>query len=133
MTVFPGAQQAKQIMGQVPQLKLVDKTTGELFLLMRDDVAENGKLQVAPIKHMTSMFSIRPEAFKERFDYYIEPKDRPVPVEALTITELTAQQELTPEGVEKSTRRRGGRPRGSKDRQPRKKRVVRKDTESKTE
>jgi hypothetical protein len=122
--VFPGAPQVKQIIQGVPQPKLVEKTTGKMFLLIRDDTAVNGKLHVAPIKHMTSMFSIKPEAFKERFEWYVEPKDRPVPVEAMTITEVTAAQELTADGVEKSTRRRGGRPKGSKDKQPRKKRTV---------
>ena len=120
--LFPGAPQVKQVIQSVPQLKLVDKRTGEMFLLVRDDVAANGKLHVAPIKHMTAMFSIKPEQFKERFDYYVEPKDRPVPIEAMTVTEVTASQGLTAEAVEHSVRNKGGRPKGSKDRKPRAKR-----------
>jgi hypothetical protein len=110
-------------MQEIPQLKLVEKSTGQIFLLLRDDVAVNGKLHVAPIKHMTSMFSIKPEEFKERFDYYVEPKDRPVPIEAMTVTELTAAQELTPEGINRSTRPKGGRPKGSRDTKPRRRRT----------
>ena len=120
--VFPGAPQVKQILQGVPQPKLVDKKTGEMFLLIRDDVEANGKLHVAPIKHMTSMFSIKPEQFKERFDWYVEPKDRPIPVEAMTVTEVTASQELTEDNVERSVRNKGGRPKGSKDKKPRAKR-----------
>ena len=124
MTVFPGAPQVKEIMQGVQQPKLVDKQTGEMFMLVRDDVSANGKLYVAPLKHITSMFSIKPAAFKERFDYYIEPKDRPLPVEAMTVTEVAVAQELTPATVEESTRRRGGRPKGSKDTKPRKRRIT---------
>lgn len=117
--VFPGAPQVKQIVQSIQQPRLVDKKTGEIYLLVRDDVAINGKLYVAPIKHMTSMFSIKPQQFKERFDWYVEPKDRPVAVDALTITDVTAPQQLTPDGVERSVRNKGGRPKGSKDKKPR--------------
>lgn len=123
-TGYPSLQQAKQIISSVPQPRLVDKQTGELFLLIRDDVSVNGKLWIAPQSHMTQMFTVKPEAFKERFDWYVEPKDRPVPVEATTVTEINQDQTLTQEAVEKSTRRKGGRPRGSKDTKPRRRRTA---------
>jgi hypothetical protein len=120
--VYPGAPQVKQVVQGVHQPRLVEKGTGKIFLLVRDDVSVNGKLYVAPINRMTSMFSIKPDAFKERFEWYVEPSERPIPVDALSITDITAPQQLTQEGVEQSVRKKGGRPKGSKDRKPRAKR-----------
>lgn len=103
------------------QPRLVEKETGEIFILVRDDVAENGKLYVAPYKDMTSMRSIRPEAFKERFEWYVEPQDRPVPVSETTTVEQSSVP-LTAETVEKKLKPRGGRPKGAKDKKPRRRR-----------
>ena len=99
--------------------QLVEKSTGQLYLLVRDDTAANGKLYVAPIGMMTSMTSLRPEAFKERFEWYVAPGDRPVPVDAITVREIPGE----------FVKNKGGRPRGSKDKRPRK-RPAPKDPES---
>ena len=107
--VIPGAPQVKQIVQAGTQPKLVEKSTGELYMLVRDDVSENGKLYVAPLGMMTSMHSIKPEQFFERFEWYVEPGDRPIP-------EISKPH------------KKGGRPAGSKDKKPRARRKKAKPT-----
>lgn len=120
--VFPSGPR-KVMVGKISQPKLVEKATGQLYLLVRDDVEANGKLYVAPMGMMTSMISVKPDVFKERFEWYVDPQDRSVPVMKNPVG-ATDVEPLTKEQVEKSlaTKPKGGRPKGSKDTKPRKKR-----------
>lgn len=142
---FPGMRPPKTVVQGVSQPKLVERSTGQVYILVRDDTAVNGKLYIAPIGMMTSMRSIRPEVLKENFEWYVELKDRPVPVREVDATEMSSvpltEEEVdagvaaifdTPEAVEAAVeaitdppKKRGGRPKGSKDTKKRK-RVKRK-------
>lgn len=75
---------------------------------------------------MTSMIPLSPDQFEERFEWYVDPKNREFAEEMAggPIGPLTPFPE-TNQTVETPPKRRGGRPKGSKDKQPRK-RAVRK-------
>lgn len=94
-----------------------------MFVLVRDDVKTSGKLHVAPVGEITSMRSIKPDAFRDEFEWYVDPKDRPVPVQQVTTVDLNSKPK-TKESVEASLKPKGGRPKGSKDKGPRKKRTA---------
>lgn len=118
MTVS-GMPSTKVILQNVTQPKVIEKATGKTFILVRDDVEANGKLYIAPQGMLTSMKSIKPAEFMERFAWPDVPVDTSGPVAETTTADIVSQP-LTQEAVEQSTRqRRGGRPKGSKDKQPR--------------
>lgn len=85
MAFFPGQQVPKTVLRGESRPRAIRKETGEMFLLVRDDTAVNGKLYIAPIGAMTSMRSIRPDQFKAEFEWYVEPKDREVPVREVDV------------------------------------------------
>lgn len=106
--------------------RLVEKSTGQLFTLVRDDVKVTGVLWVAPVGMTTSMQSTTPELFKERFEWYVDPKDRPLPTEsAPPLDGETVETGAEVEAVSETSvfRNKGGRPKGARDKQPRKRRV----------
>jgi hypothetical protein len=115
--------QGKTNLEQALLPKAVHKGTGQVFILVRDDVKANGKLYLAPVGQMTSMRSIRPDEFKENFEWYVDPKDRPQPPREVFTAPLTPEgttQESVQASIEASTKKKGGRPKGSKDTKPRK-------------
>lgn len=123
---FPGMKPPKTVVQGVSQPKLVEKATGQVYILVRDDTAVNGKLYVAPIGMMTSMRSIRPEVLKENFEWYVELKDRPVPAIEVESTEISSVP-LTQEEVDAAVaaifdapKKSRGRPKGAKDKKKRK-------------
>lgn len=125
--IFPGMRPPKTVVQEVSQPKLVERVTGQIYVLVRDDTAVNGKLYIAPIGMMTSMRSIKPEVLKEDFEWYVEPRDRPVPASETEVAEINSVP-LTEESVEvpaPTPKKSGGRPLGSKDKKKRK-RVKRK-------
>jgi hypothetical protein len=87
------------VMQNSTQPKAIEKATGQVFMVVRDDVAANGKLYIAPLGMLTSMRSIKPEVFKENFEWYVPPADRPLPVVREIPANNTQQQPLTPEGA----------------------------------
>lgn len=123
--------QGKQNLDQALLPKAVNKHTGQVFILVRDDVKANGKLYLAPVGRMVEMRSIKPDEFKENYEWYVEPADRPQPTREVFSAPLT-QEQTTQESVQASLdasypKKKGGRPKGSKDTKPRK-RPVRKKT-----
>lgn len=85
MGFFPGQQVPKTVLQGESRPRAIRKETGEMFLLVRDDTAVNGKLYIAPVGAMTSMQSIRPDQFKAEFEWYVEPKNRPEPVREVDV------------------------------------------------
>jgi len=86
--------------------KLVEISTGQLWILVRDDTKETGFVYAAPANAMTSMMPFTPEKFTETFTWYVDPKDRPIDVQAVV--------EVEP------PKKRVGRPKGAKDKVKRK-------------
>lgn len=77
--MIPGLQPPPTVMQNSIQPKAIEKSTRQVFVVVRDDVAANGKLYIAPLGMMTSMRSIKPDEFKEKFEWYVPPSDRPIP------------------------------------------------------
>jgi hypothetical protein len=109
---------------------LVEKATGNMFVLVRDDVSVTGNLWVAPSGALTSMEPITPEKFQERFDWYVSPQNKALaeelaggPVGPLVPFDQATDVPATgvPEPVQ--AKNKGGRPKGSKDTKPRKRPV----------
>lgn len=112
---FPSMKPAKVILESVSQPKLVHKSSGQVFVVVRDDVKENGKLYIAPVGAITSMKSIRPEEVKEFFEWYTEPSQRPKADVEVNTSDL-ASPPTTQESVEASMKPKSrGRPKGSKN------------------
>lgn len=125
---FPGALPEKTIMGDQAQPRLVEKATGHVFVLVRDDTATTGKLHVAPLGLLTSMQSVKPADFKERFDWYTPPSEREVPVREVMagpVNDIRSEAEQTEEvtAAVATVRKRAGRPKGSRDRVKRRSRA----------
>ena len=99
--MIPGLQPPPMVMQNTVQPKAVQKSTGHLYVVVRDDVAANGKLYIAPVGMLTSMRSIRPEEFKEQFEWYLPPSERPTPARVIAAND-TQQQPLTAEKAQET-------------------------------
>lgn len=124
MKVYPGMQPAKTYLEGRVQPRLVHKASGQMFVLVRDDVKENGRLYIAPQGMITSMRSILPEEIAEYFEWYVEPSDRPKPDIVVETADQTSQP-ITEETVQENikAKKKAGRPKGKKDSKPRTKKA----------
>ena len=108
------------------QPRIVEKESGELYVLVRDDVMATGFLWISPVGALTSMIPVTPPQFEERFEWYVDPKNKAFAEEMAggPVGPLTPfpDQDVAPE-MPAPPKNRGGRPKGSKDKQPRKRPV----------
>jgi len=139
--VLPGLEPPTIPLQNRSQPKAIEKASGQVFVIVRDDVAANGKLYIAPIGMMTSMRSIKPEEFRENFTWYTPTEDRPLPVREIAAND-TQQLPLTPDSIvaqwpegrtvddppaeaEAAAPKKRGRPVGSKNKKRTRKRTPR--------
>jgi hypothetical protein len=92
--------------------RIIEKATGHIWVLVRDDAKTTGFVYAAPQDAMTSMVPFTPEQFVDQFDWYVTTEER---MQAVAIDKEQIKETPNP-------RNRGGRPKGAKDKKPRKRR-----------